>query len=209
MKSTHLVDLHKLEMIDESTQEVIFGLNQEWYKTKWQRMAGCGPTAASSLIYYGLHQEDHLDKLKAQSLMETLWNYVTPGMGGVYKRSMFTNGLKRYFEKHNIDSKIESIEITKNKKTRVSLVDTVNFIETGLNANSLIAFLNLDNGDEKKLDEWHWVVICGLDVHENHSQVFVNIMDDGKLFAIDLNLWLKTCKKGGAMVYFTLNELSS
>lgn len=205
MKSTHLVELNKLELTIESNQETIFGFNQEWYKSKWQRLAGCGPTAASSLIYYGLHQENNLDKNKAIQLMETLWEYVTPGMGGVYKRSMFTDGLKRYFDKHQINANIESIEVTKNKKIRMSLIDTVNFIETGLSSNSLIAFLNLDNGDEEKLDEWHWVVICGVDVHENHSQVFVNIIDDGKLFAIDLDLWLKTTKKGGAFVYFTLN----
>ena len=205
MKSTHLVELNKLELIDQSSQETIFGFNQEWYKSKWQRLSGCGPTAASSLIYYGLHQENNLDKNKAIQLMETLWEYVTPGMGGVYKRSMFTDGLRRYFDNHQIHANIESIEVTKNKKTRMSLIDTVNFIESGLNSNSLIAFLNLDNGDEEKLDEWHWVVICGVDVHENHSQVFVNIIDDGKLFAIDLDLWLKTTKKGGAFVYFTLN----
>lgn len=205
MKSTHLVELQKLKFTDESNQEVIFGLNQEWYKSKWQRLSGCGPTAASSLIYYGLLQENTLDKNKAIQLMEILWEYVTPGMGGVYKRSMFTSGLKRYFEKHQINANIESIEITKNKKTRLSLIDTVKFIESGLDSNSLIAFLNLDNGDEEKLDEWHWVVMCGIDIHENHNQVFVNIIDDGKLFAIDLDLWLRTTKKGGALVYFTLN----
>ncbi len=119
MKSTHLVELNKLELIDQSSQETIFGFNQEWYKSKWQRLAGCGPTAASSLIYYGLHQENSLDKNKAIQLMETLWEYVTPGMGGVYKRSMFTDGLKRYFDKHQINAHIESIEVTKNKKTRM------------------------------------------------------------------------------------------
>lgn len=205
MKSTHLVELKKLELIDELSQDITFGFNQEWYKTKWQRLSGCGPTAASSLIYYGLHPDDKLEKNKALQIMETLWDYVTPGMGGVYKRSMFTDGLKRYFDKHEIKANIESIEIKKNKKTRLSLIDTVNFLENGLNKNSLIAFLNLDNGDEEKLDEWHWVVVSGIDVHENHSQVFINIIDDGKLFAIDLDLWLRTTKKGGAFVYFTLS----
>jgi len=204
MKSTHLVELRKYELVDGSTQEIIFGLNQEWYKSKWQRMAGCGPTAASSLIYYQLSDDTTLNKNSAIQLMEVLWDYVTPGMGGVYKRSMFTDGLKRYFEKNQIQSKIESIEITKNKKTRLSLKDTIDFLENGLSQNSPIAFLNLDNGDEEKLDEWHWVVISGIDIHEDHNQVFINIIDDGKLFAIDLNLWLRTTKKGGAFVYFTL-----
>lgn len=205
MKSTHLVELKKLELSDELSQEITFGFNQEWYKSKWQRLAGCGPTAASSLIYYGLHSDQKLEKNKALEIMETVWDYVTPGMGGVYKRSMFTGGLQRYFDKHEIKATIESIEITKNKKTRMSLIDTVNFLENGLNNNALIAFLNLDNGDEEKLDQWHWVVVSGIDVHENHSQVFINIIDDGKLFAIDLDLWLRTTKKGGAFVYFTLN----
>lgn len=202
MKSTHLVELRKFALVTDLDQEIIFGLNQEWYKSKWQRMAGCGPTAASSLIYYNLSNETHLDQSYAIALMENLWEYVTPGMGGVYKCSMFTHGLQRYFDKNNISATIESIEITKNKKTRMSLVDTIQFIEDGLSKNSPIAFLNLDNGDEERLDAWHWVVICGIDIHENHAQVFINIMDDGKLFAIDLDLWLKTTKRGGALVYF-------
>lgn len=204
MKSTHLVDLKKIQYTNPQTQETIFGFSQEWYKTKWQRLSGCGPTSASSLIYYACYNETEMDQNKALELMEVVWNYVTPGMGGVYKRSMFTNGLKRYFSKHDIQAEIESIEITKNKKTRMSLIDTVNFIENGLSKNALVAFLNLDNGDEKKLDEWHWVVISGIDVHAQHEQVFANIIDDGKLFAIDLNLWLNTTKRGGAFVYFTL-----
>ncbi len=205
MKSTHLVDLNKFELSNDLSQEIIFGLNQEWYKSKFRRMAGCGPTAASSLIYYSLTDELKLNKDRAIELMETMWDYVTPGMGGVYKRSMFTEGLQRYFDKHTISANIESVSIAKNKKTRLSLMDTIAFIEAGLSLNSPIAFLNLDSGDESKLDGWHWVVISGLDVNENHTQVFINIMDDGKLFAIDLDLWLKTTKKGGALVYFTLH----
>lgn len=205
MKSTHLVELKKLELIDDLSQEISFGLNQEWYQTKWQRLAGCGPTAASSLIYYTFSNDLSLNKLAALKLMEDVWNYVTPGMGGVYKRSMFTSGLERYFETNKINSNIRSIEITKSKKTRLSLAETIAFIEEGLTMNSPIAFLNLDNGDEKKLDEWHWVVVSGIDIHEAHSQVFIHIIDDGKLFAIDLELWLRTTKKGGAFVYFTTN----
>ena len=37
MKSTHLVDLKKLQYTNPLTQETIFGFSQEWYKTKWQR----------------------------------------------------------------------------------------------------------------------------------------------------------------------------
>lgn len=205
MKSTHLVELKKFELIDAVSQIISFGLNQEWYTSKWQRLAGCGPTAASSLIYYTFSSDLTLNKETALKLMEDVWNYVTPGMGGVYKRSMFTSGLERYFESNHIISNINSIEITKNKKTRLSLNETIAFIEEGLSMNSPIAFLNLDNGDEEKLDEWHWVVISGIDIHESHSQVFIHIMDDGKLFAIDLELWLRTTKKGGAFVYFTSN----
>jgi len=205
MKSTHLVELKKFELIEDLSQEISFGLNQEWYPSKWQRLSGCGPTAASSLIYYTFTNDLSLNKLAAIKLMEDVWKYVTPGMGGVYKRSMFTSGLERYFETNKINSRISSIEITKNKKTRLRLVETIAFIEEGLTMNSPIAFLNLDNGDEKKLDEWHWVVISGIDVHEAHSQVFIHIIDDGKLFAVDLELWLRTTKKGGAFVYFTTN----
>ena len=187
---------------DESTA---YGFNQEWYTSKWQRLSGCGPTTASTLIYTINPEINHFNHSDARELMETMWKYVTPSLKGVYKRSMFTEGLEKYFDAHQLKGKVEHLEIPKEKSQRPSLTEVMAFIETALTRQVPIAFLNLDNGEEKKLDAWHWVIISGLDSLDDHPEVYVHIIDDNKLFAIDIALWLKSTKRGGALVYALLD----
>ena len=118
---------------------------------------------------------------------------------------MFTEGLQKYFDAHQLKGTIEHIEISKEKSQRPSLNEVMAFIETALLHQVPIAFLNLDNGEEKKLDEWHWVIISGLDSLDDHPEVYVHIIDGNKLFAIDIALWLKSTKRGGALVYALLD----
>ena len=197
------LNLDKLKHDPE--ENLAYGLNQEWYKTKWQRLSGCGPTAASTLIYSMTSQSEIFNREEALTLMDTMWKYVTPSLKGVYKRSMFTEGLQKYFDAHQLKGTIEHIEISKEKSQRPSLNEVMAFIETALLHQVPIAFLNLDNGEEKKLDEWHWVIISGLDSLDDHPEVYVHIIDDNKLFAIDIALWLKSTKRGGALVYALLD----
>ena len=194
-----ILNIDKLK--HNSEDKLAYGLNQEWYKTKWQRLSGCGPTAASTLIYSLTSKSPTFNQAEAISLMETMWQYVTPSMQGVYKRSMFTEGLQKYFVAHQLAGTIEYLEVPKQKSLRPSLTEVVAFIETALIHQVPIAFLNLDNGEEKKLDAWHWVIISGLDSLDDHPEVYTHIIDDDKLFAIDIALWLKTTKRGGALVY--------
>lgn len=197
------LNIDKLKHYEE--ESTAYGFNQEWYKTKWQRLSGCGPTAASTLIYTMDPKNENFNQTHAIELMDTMWKYVTPSLKGVYKRSMFTEGLQKYFNAHQLTGKIEHIEIPKQKSQRPSLTEVMAFIETALNHQVPIAFLNLDNGEEKKLDEWHWVIISGLDSLEEHPEVYVHIIDDNKLFAIDIALWLRSTKRGGALVYALLD----
>lgn len=202
MKKLNL-NIDKLKHYTED--KLAYGLNQAWYKTKWQRLSGCGPTAASTLIYTLTSKSPSLNQAEALVLMETMWQYVTPSMQGVYKWSMFTEGLQKYFEANHLSGTIEHLEIPKQKSQRPSLTEVMAFIETALVNHVPIAFLNLDNGEEKKLDAWHWVIISGLDSLDEHPEVYVHIIDDDKLFAIDIALWLKTTKRGGALVYALLD----
>ena len=84
-------------LVDPVSGQTSWGANQEWYGDLWQRKAGCGPTAAASLIFYQM-QKQRMKQRKAlysgrQALldqMNELWNYITPGRGGVNRVSMFT-----------------------------------------------------------------------------------------------------------------------
>ena len=57
-----------------------------------------------------------------------------------------------------------------------------------------VAFLNLHNGLEKRLDWWHWVTIVALDGDN------VSILDSGEELEINLRLWYETSKKRGGLV---------
>ena len=69
-------------LADPISGQTSWGANQEWYGDLWQRKAGCGPTAAASLIFYQM-QKQRMKQREAlysgrQSLldqMNELWNY--------------------------------------------------------------------------------------------------------------------------------------
>jgi hypothetical protein len=69
-----------------------------------------------------------------------------------------------------------------------------------------VAFLNLCNGSEKKLDRWHWVTLISLEYAEGGERVFADILDAGIIKRIDLALWYKTTTLGGGFVYFTARD---
>ncbi|HAF85922.1 MAG TPA: hypothetical protein DCG32_06070, partial [Sphaerochaeta sp.] len=64
----------------------VYGSDQEWYPTLWQRRAGCGPTTASNLMLYFQQKQNPrlLEKEEALLMMQELWRLVTPGIMGVH-----------------------------------------------------------------------------------------------------------------------------
>ena len=71
---------------------------------------------------------------------------------------------------------------------------TTRTVAASLERDCPVAFLNLHNGLEKRLDWWHWVTITALDGDN------VTILDSGAELEIDLRLWYQTSKKRGGLV---------
>lgn len=186
------------------------GGSQEWYREKWQRMSGCGPTAASNLIWYlarsrpglralcdasGVGKEDFL------GLMGEVFTFVTPGMGGVNTASLFTSGAIRYGEAHSIPLISNVLEIPGMPCNRPKQDTLREFILTALQADLPLAFLNLSNGTLTDLESWHWVTIIALD----DDALLATISDQGRIFDIDLSEWLRSAVLGGAFVYLDVH----
>lgn len=57
--------------------------------------------------------------------------------------------------------------------------------------------------DNRNVDPWHWVTIISLGYGEDGNNAFVNILDEGIIKRIGLELWYKTTTLGGGFVYFT------
>lgn len=193
-----------LEIIDEVTNEIYYGCNQEWYKKKWQRMAGCGPTAASNIILYkrknaGIKRNDGL------AVMEEMWKHITPKLNGVNNTNIFYRGLSSYANSVGARLSYDAVDVPKKKEIRPSLENIVSFIKKSLEDDVPVAFLNLCNGDEKLLDKWHWVTLVSVEYEEDYSCVNIEILDESIKKTIDLRLWYHTTTLGGGFVSFSIN----
>jgi len=192
-----------------------YGSNQQMYKIVWQRKSGCGPSTATNLIIYaalcqrhselngGLCSEKKLPVTQESMFfyMQKVWEYVTPGLGGVNKTSKFMKGFYKYALDRGLDIKLRSFDVPVDKKgTDVNFGNFLEFIKAGLNCGCPVAFLNLCKGALTNLDSWHWVSIMAC--YEAHGTVYATIYDEGGKKDIDIKLWFETHTKDGGLVYF-------
>lgn len=196
---------------DEITQEIHYGCNQEWYRKKWQRLSGCGPTAVTNIIYYLNRtrfgsESDHstLTKSNCLILMEEIWRYVTPTLRGIPSTKMLYDDVLDYANAKALNIQLKMFDIPDRRYSRPEMQLLLTFLDEALSNNAPVAFLNLNNGDEKKLDSWHWVTIISLDYEEDAGAAFANILDEGVIKRIDLAQWFQTTTLGGGFVSFNL-----
>lgn len=206
-KSISNLDLFKI--LDKNTHKMYYGCVQEWYATEWQRLSGCGPSVASNIILYLNHSRTTLaseqcfnNKESCVSLMEEVWKYVTPTTEGIPTTKMFYESLHSYIMSKGLNAEYDFCNLPEDKASRPELQEILKFIEGALLKDAPIAFLNLCNGEEKNLEQWHWVTIISLEYTEHGENVFVNILDEGIIKKIDFKLWYNTTTLGGGFVYF-------
>lgn len=181
----------------------LYGCNQEWYAKPWQRLSGCGPTTASMIALYQVHKHPGPKTLDdAKAMMNAVWEYVTPGFGGINRLDRFFKGYDAFLASRHLKHACFSLEIPKLKTQRPSLVEVTEFLTKGLMADAPIAFLNLNNGKVHNLEAYHWVLITGIDRIDAHH-VMADILDGGERLVIDLGLWLETTTASGGFIYYT------
>lgn len=189
------------EILDEMTNEKHLGCNQEWYKKPWQRMAGCGPTVATNIILYS-RKNPGISKNDSVTIMDEMWEHITPTMKGVNTTNIFYNGLVTFADSKGAKLFYDAIDIPKKKDMRPSFDKVINFIKNSLENDRPPAFLNLCNGKEKCLDKWHWVTLVFLEYEEDLSSASIGILDESINKTIDLLLWYNTTTLGGGFVSF-------
>ncbi len=198
-------DLFKIR--DKGAGKAYYGCDQDWYTSAWQRMAGCGPSVACNIVSYLEHRlrgpggaGTCISKAAGLRRMQEAWEYVTPTKMGLPKLKMFYDALLRYTKARGLNVEYGALELPKEKSRRPGLAKVISFITDALSKDAPVAFLNLCNGAEKKLDAWHWVTIVALESAEDGKRAFVKIVDDGAIKKIDLALWYTTTKLGGGFV---------
>ncbi|MDF2589154.1 MAG: hypothetical protein K0S41_2995 [Anaerocolumna sp.] len=201
-------NIQLFETIDDVTCDTYYGNDQEWFKTKWQRLSGCGPTVVSNITSY-LNRSGMIDDgsnkqlMKSDSIkhMEEVWKYVTPSIQGIPTTTMLCKKANKYIKAKGLDLSLEVLDIPKSKDKRPDFNEIVSFIIKSLDDDIPIAFLNLHNGDEEMLDAWHWVTIIAL-AQVDGGETTVDILDEGKIKKIDLLKWFQTTNLGGGFVRF-------
>jgi len=189
------ISLERLKLKDTTRG---YGVSQEWYATRWQQQAGCGPSVATNLILF----LDNQPKTKQQAidLMHKVWDYITPSFGGVNTTKKFYGGLSNYGTDNDRDWNYEFCDVKMNKNDRPSLNVIKDFIIKGLNK-SPVAWLNLDSGKARQIDSWHWMTIYGI-YEDINQQTIIKILDNGNCIECDLSIWYNSTKIGGGFVYF-------
>ncbi len=181
------------------------GASQEWYKKRWQKMAGCGPVNAAHLVWYCAKTRDGLSSLidgidqtkpGFLDLMEQMWKYVTPTYRGVNSTGLFVRGVEGYARDRGLRLSLFVFDVDGNREARASLEKMNEFLKAMFEADRPVAFLNLNNGEEKNLDYWHWVLLVGYNPVTGKAKMY----DQGKSSEIDLPLWLGTTTLGGGFI---------
>ena len=190
--------LNKPELLNITTADgdTFIGGSQEWYEDKWHKKSGCGPVAASNLVWYIMRK--HGMEQDYSELIREMYDFVTPGIRGVDTSVIFTDGLLRFASENGMQIRPQVLEIPKKKRDRPNTEALVEFIINALQADSLVAFLVLSNGYVSSLENWHWVTIIAIDP----ETMITEIIDYGKSLKIDISEWLETSILGGSLVYF-------
>jgi len=189
--------LAKPELLNITTADTdtFIGGSQEWYEDKWHKKSGCGPVAASNIIWYIMRkngvEKDYLN------LIREMYDFVTPGIRGVDTSAIFTDGLMSFASKNDLKITPHVLEIPRKKRDRPKAEALREFIVKAINADSPVAFLVLSNGSVSILENWHWVTIVAID----QETMIAEISDYGKLLSADISEWLETSMLGGSLVY--------
>lgn len=188
-----------------------FGANQAWYSTSWQRRSGCGPTAASHLLWYlsrtregaeALCPHDASTRDGIRLLMEEVWKYVTPGVMGVNATSILADGAERFGRERDIPVAARVLNISAVPMCRPDEQAVADFMAESFCGDRPVAFLNLSNGALQNLDNWHWVTLVAIDTDAMTATMY----DQGAKSVIDLGLWLRTTTLGGGFVALDVKE---
>jgi len=192
-----IITLAKPELLTITTADgdTFIGGSQEWYDDKWHKKSGCGPVAASNLVWYIMRK--HGIEQDYPELIREMYDFVTPGIRGVDSSAIFTDGLLSFASKHGMEVTPRVLEIPKKKRDRPSIGTLIEFLTNALCADSPVAFLVLSNGTVSTLENWHWVTIIAIDP----DTMIAEISDYGKIISADIAEWLETSMLGGSLVY--------
>jgi len=188
--------------------ETLYGCDQDWYQIEWRRRAGCGPVAATNILFYIMkkydikeipYQNDSVET--ALVAMNDVFLYVRPKRRGLHTVRKFVKGMYKFGLKYGLSFRHRYILVPPRTELRPGLDDVIDFVEEAFKYDVPVVFLNLDAGAvEDQLQSWHWVTVVGMSV--NGPSILLRYFDQSKCIEVDIGKWLSTTSKGGGFAYF-------
>ena len=207
MAKLSLSDIDAFKIADEETGETFYGCNQDWYGSEWQRLSGCGQSVVAGILMY-LRRDTAVPGIKSKkyaiSFMEEVWKYVTPTQRGIHTAEMLRRRVVSYCAAKNLNVASAVCGIPEERPLRPRMERVWAYLTDALSRDIPIAFLNLHNGEEENLDEWHWVTVVSAEQTKQNGNVEIVILDRGRALVVDLSLWLETTRYGGVFVHFSV-----
>jgi len=207
--------------IMQDGNETLYGCDQDWYKIEWRRRAGCGPVAATNILFY-LQKKYGVEAIpysngsvdEALSAMNDIFTYVRPKRRGLHTVRKFVKGMCKFGHRYGLSIRYKYIIVPPQAEKRPCFDEVSGFVEEGLMKDVPVVFLNLHAGEvEDQLQSWHWVTVVGMkktglpedgsaDGEASGETDLLQYYDQSKSLEVDLGRWLKTTMSGGGFAYF-------
>ena len=147
---------------DGYTTDYAYGGDQNWYTSSARRNNGCGPVAASNVLYYMSSVDSDLEALFPYfsltrstflSFMNDVYEYVSPAAFGEISLSDWANDVIDWASDHGVSLDSNPMTVQNSKTT------CANYIKTGLRLDRPVGSLNLAANWPGSTQAWHWVTI--------------------------------------------------
>jgi hypothetical protein len=178
-----------------------YGGNQEWFHQNWQRMAGCGCTAATNILsYYAMTEQDmallyngdtkNFQREDYVAAMNEMYRYMRPGIFGYPYIKRFSKQFIKYCKDRGV-----IMEACLLKKIH-SKEEAFHYIQKQITAGNPVAVLILLHR-AKQLTEhtWHWVTITGFIDESNYTSSKVILSNYGKRELVDADILFEKHRK--------------
>lgn len=188
-----------------------YGGNQDWFRTLWMRIGGCGAeTACESSLYFARElgftklypfNSDDVKREEYVDFAHMMEDYLWPRLTGINKLSIYVNGYVKYLRDAG-EYRVDVGEFSGDHTYEEAAEKVKEQIDSGLP----IPFLTLRHNDTRFSDYvWHWYLVNGYD--ETQEGLKVKAVTYSGYKWLDLKrLWNTGCKPTGGMIIYTVHD---
>jgi hypothetical protein len=183
----------------------VIAADQQWFRTLFHSISGCGPTTASVILMYmasvfpdqcrgAYPYELPAKKEDFVPFMEAVREYVKPGLHGLTDDGFFAEQTAAFAKKLGVPLAYNRV------MSSLTVGVAYGYIKKAVDEGYLPALLILRN-PARELDDftWHWMVITGYD--DEKRTVFIATNGSESELSFDL-IWHQKNPYKSACVYF-------